>query len=70
MCRSLANLEVDVAELSINGDSGSRHVLWPGTESRPSMLLVCTMMGTAAATAASMLLAQRYMLRGSSIRSR
>ena len=44
--------------------SGSRDGAWPASISRPSALLVCTMLATAGVTAASVLLTQRFM-RGS-----
>ena len=62
LCR-LSNLEVDVSTLASN--SSSRHAPWFGNGSRTSTLLVCTMLATAGVTAASMLLAQRFMQGGS-----
>ena len=49
---------------------GGRPSPWPGTEPRTSTLLLCTMLGAAAVTAVSMLLASRFMQGGSSSRYR
>ena len=59
--RRLSNLEVDVSALA----SSSRPGVWAGSGSRAPALLACTILATAGATAASMLLAQRFMQGGS-----
>ncbi len=76
--RRLGNLEEDVEAL--RSSSGGRHssssrrrALWPGMpgeESWPSVLVLCTVLGTAGVTVVAMLLAQRYLHRGSNWRSR